>query len=151
MENNPDYTSNETTSDERLLAMLAHLSIFLGGLILPIILWATQKDKSKFVTFHSLQAIFYHLAFAAIIIVYVIFMILLLILSGVGFAGFSNSGNSGEMPAMMIIIMIILYGGIFLLVFTFIGYAIYLAIKSYQGKLIKIPVIGNRVYKKVYG
>lgn len=151
MDNTTTNTVPDPTNDERLLAMLAHLSIFLGGIILPIILWATQKDKSKFVTFHSLQAIFYHLAFAAIIIVYVIFMILLLIISGVGIAGFSNSGSGGEMPAMMIIIMIILYGGIFLLVFTFIGYAIYLAVKSYQGKLIKIPVIGNRVYKKVYG
>ncbi len=151
MDNTSTNTINDTTSDERLLALLAHLSIFLGGIILPIILWATQKDKSKFVKFHSLQAIFYHLAFAVVIIAYVFFMVLLLIISGVGFAGFSNSGSGGEMPAMIIILMIILYGGILVLVFAGIGYAVYLAIKSYQGNLIRIPVIGKLVYKNVYG
>jgi len=151
MDNNSANTFTEPTSDERLLAMLSHLSIFLGGIILPIILWATQKDKSKFVSFHSLQAIFYHLAFAVIIIVFVFFMVFVLLVSGFGLSGFANSGQSGEMPVFMIIVMVVLYGGIFLLAFSGIGYAIYLGVKSYQGKLIKIPVIGNYVYKKVYG
>lgn len=151
MDNNTGTTLSEPTSDERLLAMLSHLSIFLGGIILPIILWATQKEKSKFVRFHSLQAIFYHLAFAVIIILFVFLMVLILLVSGIGFAGFANSGNGGEMPVFMIITMVVLYGGIFLIAFSGIGYAIYLAVKSYQGKLIKIPVIGNYVYKKVYG
>jgi len=151
MDNNTANTFTQPTSDERLLAMLSHLSIFLGGIILPIILWATQKDKSKFVRFHSLQAIFYHLAFAVIIIVFVFFMIFMLIVSGIGLSGFAKSGQSGEMPVFMIIVMVILYGGIFLLAFSGVGYAIYLGVKSYQGKLIKIPVIGNYVYKKVYG
>lgn len=151
MDNNTANAFTEPTSDERLLAMLSHLSIFLGGIILPIILWATQKDKSKYVSFHSLQAILYHLAFAVIIIVFVFFMVFMLIVSGIGLSGFAESGQSGEMPVFMIIVMVVLYGGIFLLAFSGVGYAIYLGVKSYQGKLIKIPVIGNYVYKKVYG
>ncbi len=151
MDNNSTNTFTEPTSDERLLAMLSHLSIFLGGIILPIILWATQKDKSKFVSFHSLQAIFYHLAFAVIIIAFVFFMVFVLLISGIGLSGFAKSGQSGEMPVFMIIVMVVLYGGIFLLAFSGIGYAIYLGVKSYQGYLIRIPVIGNYVYKKVYG
>ncbi|HMS34638.1 MAG TPA: DUF4870 domain-containing protein [Ignavibacteria bacterium] len=151
MDNNSANAVTEPSSDERLLAMLSHLSIFLGGIILPIILWATQKDKSKFVRFHSLQAIFYHLAFAVIIIVFVFLMVLILLVSGFGFAGFANSDNGGDMPVFMIITMVVMYGGIFLIAFSGIGYGIYLAVKSYQGKLIKIPVIGNYVYKNVYG
>ena len=151
MDSNSVNVITEPTSDERLLAMLSHLSIFLGGIILPIILWATQKDKSKFVRFHSLQAIFYHLAFAAIIILFVFLMVLILLVSGFGFAGFAKSGNGGDMPVFMIITMIVMYGGIFLIAFSGIGYGIYLAVKSYQGKLIKIPLIGNYVYKNVYG
>lgn len=151
MDNNQNNTVYETTSDERLLAMLAHLSILFGGIILPIILWATQKDKSKFVTFNSLQAIFYHLAYGAIIVIYVLFMVLVLLISGIGFSGFGNShGHQGDMPVFMIIIMILLYAGIFILVFAGIGYAIYVAVKTYQGKLVKIPVIGNIAYKKAY-
>lgn len=151
MDNSAAENLTQPTSDERLLAMLSHLSIFLGGIILPIILWATQKDKSKFVRFHSLQAIFYHLAFAVIIIVFVFVMVFVLIVSGIGLSGFAKSGNGGDMPVFMIIMMIVLYGGIFLIVFAGIGYGIYLAVKSYQGNLIKIPVIGNYVYKNVYG
>ncbi len=88
MDNSAAENLTQPTSDERLLAMLSHLSIFLGGIILPIILWATQKDKSKFVRFHSLQAIFYHLAFAVIIIVFVFVMVFVLIVSGIGLSGF---------------------------------------------------------------
>ena len=151
MDNYQNTSNTEPSNDERLLAMLSHLSIFLGGIILPIILWATQKDKSKFVYFHSLQAIFYHLAFAVIIIVFVFFMIFVLLVSGIGLSGFAKSSGSEEMPVFMIVMMIVLYAGIFLIVFIGIGYGIYLAVKSYQGKLIRIPLIGNYVYKKVYG
>lgn len=147
--NNPQ----DVTSDEKLLAMLSHLSIFLGGIILPIIIWATQKDKSKFVRFHSLQAIFYHLSYAVIIILFVILMVIVLLICGVGLGIFTNThyprGNGGP-PAIFFIMLILFYGGIFLLAFAGIGYAIYLAIKSYQGYLIRIPIIGNIIYKKVY-
>ncbi|MDQ3021450.1 MAG: hypothetical protein M3R36_12910 [Bacteroidota bacterium] len=110
------------------------------------------KDKSKFVTFNSLQAIFYHIAYVVIIIMFVLFVAIILVISGIGLSGFadSNSGD-GEFPAFMIVIMILLYGGIFLLAIAGIGYAIYLGVKSYQGNIVKIPIIGNIVYKKVYG
>jgi len=152
MDNISSESSQDLNSNEKLLALLANLSLFLGGIILPIILWATQKDKSKFVTFNSLQAIFYHIAYVVIIIVFVLFVAILLIISGIGLSGFadSNSGD-GEFPAFMIVMMILLYGGIFLLAIAVIGYSIYLGVKSYQGNIVKIPIIGNIVYKKVYG
>jgi uncharacterized Tic20 family protein len=55
--------SNEIKSEERMLGLFAHLSHFLGGIVIPIIFWATNKDKSKFVTFHSLQALWFHITF----------------------------------------------------------------------------------------
>ncbi|MEO6695674.1 MAG: DUF4870 domain-containing protein [Ignavibacteria bacterium] len=150
-----DQNQNEPapTSDEKLLAMLAHLSVFLGGIILPIIIWATQKDKSKFVRFHSLQSIFFHIAFIGIIIGFILLFIVILLISGFGLGMFTEADvRGGEgLPVFMIIIMIILYGGIFLIVFGGIGYSIYLALKTYKGNLVKIPVIGKIVYKKVYG
>ena len=82
MEIKSDQALQEPTSDERLLALLSHLSVFMGGIILPLIIWATQKDKSKFVRFHSLQAIFYQLALAGIIILFVIVLVIILFASG---------------------------------------------------------------------
>lgn len=153
MDNISQNSAIVPTSDERLLAMLAHLSIFLGGIILPIIIWATQKDKSKFVRFHSLQAIFFHIVYAAIIVIFVLVFAGIMLVSGFGLGMFDDPAYSnGEgLPTFMIIMMILLYGGILLMVFAGIGYAIYLAVKTYKGELIKIPIIGNIVYKKVYG
>jgi len=46
-------TSVQTTSDERVMAIVAHLFGFLGALIV----WALQKDKSGFVRFQATQAL----------------------------------------------------------------------------------------------
>jgi uncharacterized Tic20 family protein len=53
----------ETTSNERFLAAVAHASIILfgWGIFAPLVLWATQRQKSPFVTFHAFQALFYQL------------------------------------------------------------------------------------------
>lgn len=153
MNNLSPEINQEITSDDKLLAMLSHISVFLGGIILPIIIWATQKDKSRFIRFHSLQAIFYQLAFAVIIMAFVFIMILIFIGSGIGMGIFNESEYAREksMPVAMIVMLIIFYGGIFLAAFAGIGYAIYVAIKAFKGNLIKIPIIGKIIYKKVYG
>lgn len=153
MEIKSDQALQEPTSDERLLALLSHLSVFMGGIILPLIIWATQKDKSKFVRFHSLQAIFYQLALAGIIILFVIVLVIILFASGIGLGAMENAGAGGgkDLPAFFIVLMIIFYAGIFLMVIAGMAYSIYVALKSYKGELIRIPVIGNIIFQKVYG
>ncbi|HLO32492.1 MAG TPA: DUF4870 domain-containing protein [Anaerolineales bacterium] len=49
------------TSDEKITAALVHGSVFLMffGPIIPVLLWASQRKKSKFVSFHALQAMGY--------------------------------------------------------------------------------------------
>lgn len=53
-------TSNELspTSDEKLMGALAH---FFGPLV-AIIVWITQKEKSRFVKFQALQALAFDMA-----------------------------------------------------------------------------------------
>lgn len=142
-----------TTSDERMMAMLSHLSILLGGIILPIILWATQKDKSKFVKYHALQAIFFHIAYVAILVIVIIGIVVIALISGAGFGALSKGHHSNDaaLSVMMIILIVVFYGAIFISIFGAMAYEIYLAIKSYQGSYIKIPIIGKIIYKKVYG
>jgi uncharacterized Tic20 family protein len=146
--------NGEVTSDEKLMAMLSHLSILFGGIILPIILWAVQKDKSKFVRYHSLQAIFFHIAYVAILVIVIVALVVIFMIFGIGLGAMSPKGShSGNeaFPVIMIILMVVFYGGIFISVFGAMAYEIFLAIKSYQGSYIKIPIIGNIIYKKVYG
>ncbi|MGH2575894.1 MAG: DUF4870 domain-containing protein [Ignavibacteria bacterium] len=142
--------SGELKSDERLIAFFSHLSVFFGSIVVPLIFWIIYKDKSKFASFHSLQALFFHISY----VVFVILIILILVFAGLGM-GFLTEEDSisdgKKIPPVVIILMVILYGVIFLSLFVFFGYSIYIAVKSYQGELKKYPIIGKIVYKKIYG
>lgn len=145
--------ANEIRSDERMIALFAHLSLFLGGILLPVIFWATNKDKSKFVTFHSLQSLWFHIAFVVLLFVYIFALVIVVVIGGLGIgalAGTSGSGG-GEFSALMILLLVAFYGGLFIGIFGAYGYSIYMGIKAYKGELCKYPFIGKRVYQKVYG
>lgn len=142
--------ANEIRSDERMISLFAHLSLFLGGILLPIIFWATNKDKSKFVTFHSLQSLWFHIAFIVLFIAFMMIMVVVMIVAGVGMGAMTGAGADG-MSVFFIIIMIAFYGLLFLGIFGAYGYSIYMGIKAYKGELCKYPIIGNKVYQKVYG
>ena len=59
----PEHTSTGPTQDERILAALAHGSILLPlwGLIGAVIIWVTQREKSRFIRFQALQATVYQI------------------------------------------------------------------------------------------
>ncbi|RPI17433.1 MAG: DUF4870 domain-containing protein [Ignavibacteriae bacterium] len=135
--------------EEKLMGLFSHLSLFLGGIILPIVFWIINKDKSKFATFHALQALFFHIAYIAVIFVF----IFVFAIGGVGIsllAGLGNHSGGGAAGGLFVIIMIAFYAFLFIYIFGCMGYAIYMGIKAYQGELKKYPVIGNMVYNKVY-
>ena len=56
-------------SEERTWAILVHLSILLNlvsgllGLLPPFILWLIYRDRSRYVAYHSLQALVFQLIF----------------------------------------------------------------------------------------
>jgi uncharacterized Tic20 family protein len=153
MNNVVEHQPGAYTSEEKLFALFSHLSIFIGGIFIPIIFWATQKDKSKFVSFNALQAIFYQLSYIVLTMIIVVIFIFAYVFLGVG-AGIFFIGDSPDFaPFISILIligMVIFYAAIFVIIFGFMGYAIFVGIKSYQGELKKYPFIGDIIYKKVY-
>ena len=142
---------NSIQGDEKLLALFSHLSLFVGGILLPIIFWLTNREKSKFVTFHSLQSLWFHVAYIVILVVFIIFFVAVFAIGGAGLGLFAGASGGKEMPVFIIIIMIAFYGLLFAIIFGSIGYSVYMGIQSYKGRLIKYPVIGKMVYKHVYG
>lgn len=52
------------TQEERIMAALAHASGLLPGmgLVAAVVIWATQKDTSRYTGYQALQAIVYQLA-----------------------------------------------------------------------------------------
>jgi len=142
-------TEQEIVSqNDRMLAMFAHLSMFFGSIWIPLIFWAIYKDKSRFVSFHSLQALFFHLAYTAIIVVMVIFVAVVGVL-----AGLIKPESSGppEMGAIQIIVILALGVIVMGFVFVCVALAIINAISSYKGGMKKYPIVGNMVYKRIYG
>src|SRR5512145_1209636 len=51
------------SQNDKIMATLAHASAILPfmGVIAPIVIWVTQKDKSEYVAFQALQAVAYQL------------------------------------------------------------------------------------------
>ena len=67
----PPTPQSLSESDERLWAMLAHLSVLLNlvtgflGVFAPLIIYLIYKDRSRFVAFQSMQAFIFQLIFWA--------------------------------------------------------------------------------------
>ena len=70
--------------DEKLWGMLAHLLTLLGYVVVvgeyiaPLVIYLVYKDRSRFVAFHALQALFFQLLALAVGIALVLFSVVTL-------------------------------------------------------------------------
>ena len=102
--------------DDKTMAMLAYILGIFTGFLGPLVLWLVKKDQSKFVAFHSLQALLLH---AVVTIGYIISSVLFIV-----FVGFLT------MPVF----------GLLGLVFSIIA-----GLAANRGEWYDIPVIGKIV------
>jgi len=145
-----DLDTLTPTPDERVMAALSHISALLPlmGVIAPIVIWITQKDKSRYVAFQSLQALVFQ------------FVMIIGWFLGMGcytcsFFGMffplmlsESSSNLGANEGLLIIATMFPFfvmGAIFLLGFAFIVYGVIGAIMAFQGKPFRYVIIGKRV------
>jgi uncharacterized Tic20 family protein len=128
----PEPTLEPTQPDERVMAGLSHISVLMPvtGVILPLIIWVTQKDKSRFVHFQALQAIAYQ------------YMMVLFYFSCMGcymFGIFGSAGFSAAIPSMedtagigLMIIPFLVLGLMCLGMLAFIVYGLVGAVTAFQ-------------------
>ncbi len=138
------------TQDERVMAALSHVSALMPffGVIAPIVIWVTQKDKSRYVAFQSLQALAFQLSMVAAWFV------------GMGCYMFSFFGTFFTIPfasrsepsqslsplfGLAFLIPFLVFGAIFVGGFFFIVYGIIGAIMAFQGKPFRYMIIGKSV------
>ena len=50
------------SDDDRIWAMVCHLSCLFGGILLPGLVFYMKKDTSRFIAFHARQALVYQAA-----------------------------------------------------------------------------------------
>ena len=135
------------SQDERVMAALSHVAALLPlmGVIAPIVIWVTQKEKSKYVAFQSLQALAYQLT---MILAWFVGMGCYML----SFFGtfltlpFSDSSTSASpFFALGVIIPLLVFGAIFIGGFFFVIYGIVGAVMAFQGKPFRYAIIGNRL------
>jgi uncharacterized Tic20 family protein len=142
--------NEKLSSDEKLMSLLSHLSIIIPniGVIAPIIIWVTQKDKSKFVRFNAIQAIFFQLLFFVLVILSVFTGVILMLVSTLILTKTPDAAPGTLFWVSMGIMY--LY---FPLYIIFVIYAVVAAVKSFKGKIFRYLIIGRvierRVYKKI--
>lgn len=142
----------QPNQDERVMAALSHASAMIPmmGVIAPIVFWATQKEKSRYVAFQALQALSFQ---AAMIIAWFIGMGCYIVSFFGTFATTmlvaSSGPDSSASPVFalafmvpVLTILIILVGGFVMIIYGLIG-----AVMTIQGKPFRYIIIGNRVEK----
>jgi uncharacterized Tic20 family protein len=136
------------TQDERVMAALAHISALLPmmGVIAPIVIWVTQKEKSQYVAFQALQALAYQLTMIMAWFVGMGCYMLSFFGTFITIPFSSSSGNSHSVSPLFgltFIIPFLVFGAIFCGGFLFVIYGVIGAIMAFQGKPFRYFVLGK--------
>jgi len=99
--------------------------------IIAIICLIMEKEN-RFVKFHALQSILYHVAAIIVFIVVIIVLVILSILLALA--------RVGELSALLWLLYMVVFLGYF-------AGLIYAAVKAYGGDYFKLPIIGNMAEK----
>lgn len=125
------------TEDDKLWGMFGHLSALssligvpFGSIIGPVVVYAVKKDQSRFVHFHALQSMFFHIGFAIASVVLAIPLTILALLTG------------GILIIPLIAIGVLL--GVLMIV-----YVVIMGLKAKEGKWALYPIAGKMAYDKV--
>lgn len=135
------------SQNDKIMAALAHVSALLPlmGVIAPIVIWATQKDKSEYVAFQALQAVAYQLSM--LLAWFVGMGCYMLSFFTMFFGTLFSASNDGEVgrsivPVFMFVPFII-FGAILIGGGLFIIYGLIGAIQVFRGKDFRYIIIGK--------
>ena len=138
------------TSDERILAATSHFF----GFLVALIVWATQKDKSRFVRFQSIQAMAFDLMITVIIFLTIGCMMVMIfggVALGVGGIALTSSQNNptaepaGVFIALMTAVPFLFPCIIFPLMAIIFVARLIATIQTFQGKDFHYPWLGTLV------
>jgi uncharacterized Tic20 family protein len=151
------------TQDERTMAALAHASVVLtfilalgsgglGGLLgvlVPLLIWLTYKEKSAYVSFQALQATVFQ-AVSILLMVVVLAVSIILIVVGWTISGALTAVLIGLclMPfALLITVVLALL--VLILPLAQLGYGLYAAYETYQGRDFRYWLVGETLEKEM--
>lgn len=140
-------SQDNLSSEERWLAALSHAGILIPslGFTLPLIVWITQREKSEFLRFQSLQALTFQLLLAAVGLV-------LGALSGlfVGALGLVSGAIAFALQTDAPFVLmtggqVMVFGGLFCLMGLAVLLGIAAGIACLSGSNFRYPILGRRL------
>jgi uncharacterized Tic20 family protein len=156
-------TSAGSTQDERILAALAHAGVILPfwGLIGAIVIWATQREKSRFTGFQALQGATYQLVLvlsgflclACYMCSFFGSFLVMALTTPLGVLAAESGGDPevvGGLVAMVIGLLttflpFCLLGLVALVGLAYVLYGLYGAVQVLQGNDFRYVIIGRRL------
>ncbi|MBN1179141.1 MAG: DUF4870 domain-containing protein [Anaerolineae bacterium] len=146
--------THSRSQDDYIMAALTHLAVILPlwGLVAAIVIWATQKDKSRFIAFQALQSMIYQVlpifGFVAFFFCYTCSFAGTFLIIPVG-ALMAEGGGEGAETALAVLVSMLSMGlpfavfGVAALIWLgYIVYAVYAAIRVFQRHDFRYAVIG---------
>ena len=127
--------------DPKIAAALSY--IWIVGLIFFFI-----EKENKFVRFHAMQSILFGIANSVIMMVLAIIATILTVVFTIGAAAASAAG-SGGVGAIVGLFVWLIWLLFWVVAMVFLVGLILAAVKAYQGKKFKLPIIGNMAEKIV--
>jgi uncharacterized Tic20 family protein len=141
---------NTITSDEGLMAAIAHFF----GILVALIVWATQKDKSRYVRFQAVQAMAFDLVvsvFTVIVVGFVMAIVFGILALGIGnMAMLGSQANPAAEPfrtfiALMTAIPFLIPCIIIPFILLFLVARIVATVQTLQGRDFHYPWLGKQV------
>jgi uncharacterized protein len=137
----PDAISSATTSDERTMAVLAHVLQLVGGWIAPLVIFFVKR-QSRFVSFHALQVLLFE-GVCLFLTMTVIGGAMLAMVFGVFSGTWPSQHGSSVPPAMMFLLFAFIWLGVAGLWLVRLLLAIIYGIKAGRGEWAEYPLLGR--------
>jgi len=132
----------DTTSDERTMSTLAHALQLIGSWIAPLIIFLIRR-KSRFVSFHALQALLLQIVHTVIVV-----MLMVLWFSTIFSIVFhQTSGKAPDFPPAFFILFPLVWLGFMALWIGTLIIAIVYPLKAGRGEWADYPVLGKLARK----
>lgn len=135
------------------MAALSHAAILVPGvgLIASIMIWVTQREKSRFVRFQALQATIFHVL---LVVLYFVGMgcYMVSIFGMIGVAGLVEGAGGSPDPALtggMLVPLVVLIG-MLLIALAMVLSGVVGAVLALRGRNFHYPLLGGWL-KKRYG
>ena len=140
--------------EERFVAAMSHASaiLLMWGLLSPLAVWITQKDRSMYLRFQGLQAAVYQfiamLGYFLFMAVYFVFAIGMMVLVPLGISAHQSEGT---------LIVMLVFGAIILLIWlalllalpTYHLFAMIAGIQILKGRDYRYPLLGNFIARRM--